>query len=525
MADPKLDVDHNVETLWDAEQINYESEKIPLSPYAILLTFFAGIGGLLFGYDTGIISGAMLTMKEEFNLDTVQQEFIVGGLTLGAIFGGLAAGLCSDIFGRKPVIMTSSVIFTGSALIMAFAKTYGVLLAGRFLVGFAVGLASMVIPVYIGEIAPRRIRGTLIVTNVLLITGGQLLANIISYAAHDVQDGWRYTIGCAGIPSMIQFFGMLLLPESPRHLIRKGRIEQAKQALQKIIGKNVNPRIIDFEISSIRSTLSDTARLTEVFKKENIRPLIIAVGLQIFQQLSGINTAMYYSATILKMAGFDSNASATWFSIFIAASNVTMTAVAMYLIDKVGRRRILLYTITGMAAFLTLLGVAFYYLLGIPSYFDSCAEYGAVCAACISDDRCGFYQNMCVDKSKFLGLASENCGSGRPWSSWLALASIIIYVGFYALGLGNIPWVVQSEIFPLSIRGKASGIATAANWIFNLIISMTFLSLTQSISQAGTFWLYGGIACLGWLFVYFLLPETKGKSLEEIRGLFSKKMS
>ncbi|KAK9764443.1 hypothetical protein K7432_008046 [Basidiobolus ranarum] len=429
------------------------------------------------------------------------------------------------MFGRKPVILFSSVTFTVSAIIMAFSHSYAVLLTGRVLVGFAVGLASMVVPVYIGEIAPRRIRGTLIAANVLLITGGQLFANIISYAAHDVTDSWRYTIGCAGIPSFIQFFGMLILPESPRHLIRKGKLDQAKKVLQRILGENVPVRIIEHEIATIRSTLSDTARLTEVFSRENIRPLIIAVGLQVFQQLSGINTAMYYSATILKMAGFTSDGSAIWFSIFVSASNVAMTGVAMYFIDKIGRRKILLNTITGMAAFLILLGVAFYFLLGIPSHFDTCAEYGSACAVCTSDSRCGIYQNTCVDLSSFPGLASNVCDGSRPWSSWLALASLILFVAFYALGLGNIPWVVQSEIFPLSIRGQASGIATAANWIFNLIISMTFLSLTEAISQAATFWLYAGIACLGWVFVYFLLPETKGKSLEEIRDLFSKKMS
>ncbi|KAI9235619.1 MAG: hypothetical protein BYD32DRAFT_453097 [Podila humilis] len=533
----------------NAEDTQYDTpEDSSPSRFLYLLITVLAIGGFLFGYDTGVIAGALLPIKEEFGLSSQQQEFVVGGTTLGAIIGGLLAGALSDIVGRKPVTLLSSIIFVVGAALMTFAHHYWLLLLGRVVVGVGVGLAALVVPLYIGELAPSAYRGRLVTMNVLLITGGQLVAYLVSSALTDVKDGWRWMMAISALPAILQLVTLPFLPESPRYLIKKGDIPAAEAVLRRCMGiSDANDAYITKEVDAIRESLelSHKTRYKDLLRKSLRRPLIIACGLQLWQQLSGFNTAMYYSATILKMAGFPNAKSATLFSLLIAGTNMLMTMVAIKIIDRVGRRKILLVTIIGMIAGLIVLGVAFIMISGFTVKQDECVQYNDNCAACLTDDRCYFQDatNTCQDmgwngegKRPLYDGVCPNRTQGIKAGSWLALASLVFYVASYGLGLGNAPWLIQSELFPLDIRGKATGMATgkliltqhhlfltfspACNFAGNLVISLTFLTLTQRITATGTFWLYAGILVIAWLFIYYLVPETAGLNLEDIQELF-----
>ncbi|KAG0300912.1 myo-inositol transporter [Linnemannia gamsii] len=508
-----------------------EEDSSPSKFLYLLITCLA-IGGFLFGYDTGVIAGALLPIKEEFGLSSQQQEFVVGGTTLGAIIGGLLAGALSDLVGRKPVTLLSSVIFVVGAALMTFAHAYWLLLLGRVVVGVGVGLAALVVPLYIGELAPSAYRGRLVTMNVLLITGGQLVAYLVSSALTDVHNGWRWMMAISALPALLQLVTLPFLPESPRFLVKKGDISGANAVLRRCMGlSDANDDYIAKEVDAIRESLelSHKTRYRDLLRKDLRRPLIIACFMQLWQQLSGFNTAMYYSATILKMAGFPNAKSATLFSLLIAGTNMVMTMVAIKIIDRVGRRKILLVTMVGMIAGLIVLGVAFIKIVGFTVMQDECVQYGDNCAACLTDDRCYFADEMntCQDlgwdgtgKRPIYTGVCPNRSQGIKAGSWVALASLVFYVASYGLGLGNAPWLIQSELFPLDIRGKATGMATACNFAGNLVISLTFLTLTQRITATGTFWLYAGILVIAWLFVYFLVPETAGLNLEDIQELF-----
>ncbi|KAF9358565.1 myo-inositol transporter [Mortierella sp. AD094] len=502
------------------------------SRFLYLLIACLAIGGFLFGYDTGVVAGALLPIKDEFGLTSQEQEFVVGGTTLGAIIGGLLAGALSDLVGRKPVTLLSSVIFVVGAALMTFAHKYWFLLLGRVVVGVGVGLAALVVPLYIGELAPSAYRGRLVTINVLLITGGQLVAYLVSSALTDVTNGWRWMMAISALPALLQLVTLPFLPESPRYLVKKGDITGAETVLRRCMGlSEANDSYIAREVESIKESLelSHKTRYRDLLRKDLRRPLIIACFMQLWQQLSGFNTAMYYSATILKMAGFPNAKSATLFSLLIAATNMIMTIIAIKIIDRIGRRRILLVTIVGMILGLIVLGVAFIRIVGFTVRQDECVQYGDNCAACLTDDRCFFadLSNTCQamewdgtgNRPIYNGVC-PNRSDGIKAGSWVALASLVFYVASYGLGLGNAPWLIQSELFPLDIRGKATGMATACNFAGNLVISLTFLTLTQRITATGTFWLYAVILVFAWLFVYFLVPETAGLDLEAIQELF-----
>ncbi|KAF9175982.1 myo-inositol transporter [Mortierella sp. AD011] len=530
--DDGSDSNDNKQDTGAGDDVFNSGEDSSPSRFLYLLITCLAIGGFLFGYDTGVVAGALLPIKDEFGLTSQEQEFVVGGTTLGAIIGGLLAGALSDLVGRKPVTLLSSVIFVVGAALMTFAHKYWFLLLGRVVVGVGVGLAALVVPLYIGELAPSAYRGRLVTINVLLITGGQLIAYLVSSALTDATNGWRWMMAISAIPALLQLITLPFLPESPRYLVKKGDITGAETVLRRCMGlSKANDGYIAREVESIKESLemSHKTRYRDLLRKDLRRPLIIACFMQLWQQLSGFNTAMYYSATILKMAGFPNAKSATLFSLLIAATNMIMTMVAIKIIDRVGRRRILLITMVGMILGLIVLGIAFIKIVGFTVRQDECVQYGDNCAACLTDDRCFFadLSNTCqaiewdgTGKRPIYNGACPNRSDGIKAGSWVALASLVFYVASYGLGLGNAPWLIQSELFPLDIRGKATGMATACNFAGNLIISLTFLTLTQRITATGTFWLYAVILVFAWLFVYFLVPETAGLDLEAIQELF-----
>ncbi|KAI8048432.1 general substrate transporter [Thamnidium elegans] len=504
------------------------SEEVPVSIekgtfFVYYLVFCVCIGGFLFGFDTGVISGALQPMQKDFFMSTRQKELVVSATTFGAIFSGFFAGLL--------LVLCAASIFIVGSLLLALATSYSMLLVGRLVVGFGVGIASMIIPVYVSEVAPKSFRGQLATLNTLVITFGQVMAYVVNIIYSETESGWRYMFGIGAIPAIIQLIIMPFMPESPRFMIAKNEIAHAKSTLQKIYGPTVSDQFIDHEIETIQQDMLQAKRGTyrDFLEAQNLKPLLIACVLQAAQQLSGFNTAMYYAATILQMAGFRDHQNSTLVALVVAVTNMVFTMVAVVIIDKTGRRRILIITMICMIISLFILGGSFAIQQeGFIPKQGLCQGYTTHCARCILDDRCGWSidTSLCVslvghNATDILGLTLAEASTCPIKSTdglvtTVLLLSLTCYVASYALGLGYVPWVIQSEIFSLSLRGKANGIATAVNWTCNLIVASTFLSMTNVLTAAGTFWFYGSISVLLWILIVKWVPETSGKSLEDI---------
>jgi MFS transporter, SP family, galactose:H+ symporter len=445
-----------------------ELQQAPVksSAFVYFAAGFAALGGLLFGYDTGVISGAVIFIKNEFALSTFPQELVVSMVLAGATIGALSGGKLADRFGRRITLIGTSIIFVVGALVCAAAVNLSMLVGGRVIVGLGIGLASTTVPVYISEVSPPEARGWQVSLFQLAITIGILAAYLVDYAFAST-GSWRWMLGLAVVPGAILGLGMLFLPESPRWLAKYARADAARKVLSRIRGaENVEP-----ELQDILDSLSHSEEHGSWKDLLNpaIRPaLIVGLGLAMFQQITGINTVIYYAPIIIQSAGGSSASAAILSTAGIGLVNVLMTIVAMWLVDRVGRRPLLLTGIAGMIASLGALGFLFH-------------------------------------SSAHGGLA------GR-----FAVVTLMAYVAFFAISLGPIFWLLIAEIYPLQIRGQAEGTAAATNWIFNLIVSMTFLTLVETIGPAHTFWLYGALAAAAWLFSYYIVPETKGRTLEEI---------
>jgi len=439
--------------------------------FVIFAAIFAAVGGLLFGYDTGVISGAILFIKEQFVLSTFQQELVVSMVLAGAALAALSGGSLSDRIGRRAALIVTSIIFIAGALVCAFAQSVTILLLGRFIVGLGIGLACATVPVYISEVSPPKARGWQVSLFQLAITVGILVAYVVDYAFAHIQ-GWRWMVGLAAIPGVILATAMIYMPESPRWLAKSGNVQKALAVLSRIRGTpNVNA-----ELQEIQSTLAqETGRgnWSDLFAR-NVRPaLTVGIGLAVFQQVTGINTVIYYAPTILQSAGISSAAVAILLTAGIGGVNVLMTIVSMWLIDRMGRRPLLLIGTAGMVVTLGLLGLAF----------------------------------------------------TRPGGAlaYVAVGTLMAYVASFAISLGPIFWLLIAEIYPLNIRGLAEGTASAANWVANLLVSLTFLTLVEALGASRTFWLYGVLAIASWIFSYVLVPETKGRTLEEIERSWHKR--
>ena len=425
----------------------------------------AALGGLLFGFDTGVISGAILFIKQQFSLSTTMEEIVVSAVLIGAVIGAAIGGALTGRFGRRRLIILAGIIFTVSAASTALAQTVTVLIAGRIVVGIAIGIASFISPLYIAEIVPAKVRGSLVAVNMLAITTGIVVAYGVDYALSGIQ-GWRIMFGVAVIPSIILAVAMWRLPDSPRWLISRSKVEQAKQILQRVrTESDVNPEIKDIQQSLAKQKGSG---VTELFKPSLRMPLIVGVGLAIFQQITGINTVIYYAPTIFGFAGFKTTGSAILAGAGLGLLMLCMHVLAIYLMDRVGRRPLLLIGVAGQIIGMAILGAAFQ------------------------------FQQL----SSFIG--------------YVAIGGLAIYVACFAFGLGPVFWLMISEIYPLKVRGAAMSVATVANWGFNLVVAVTFLTLIGVLGHSVTFWLYGAIAAVAWVFFYRLVPETKGKSLEQI---------
>jgi sugar porter (SP) family MFS transporter len=435
-----------------------------MSRFVVLAAAVAAIGGSLFGYDTGVISGAILFIGPAFSLDTTQVELVVSSVLIGATVGAIGSARIADALGRRLVLMAAAVTFAIGALGSAFSPNLAILVLARLLVGLAIGVASYAVPLYISELAPPQSRGWMVSLNQLAITVGILVSYVVDYAL-SASSGWRWMLGLAVVPSVLLFIGVALLPDTPRWLVRNGQLDAARRVLMRVRGGHT----VEGELAEIESTLhTRTGGWSELLAPTVRIALVVGIGLAIFQQVTGINTVIYYAPTIVQMAGIPSASGAILATSGIGLVNVLMTVVAMVLLDRVGRRPLLIGGMLVMAIALAVLGLAF----------------------------------------ALTGLAGS-LGA-------IAVASMMVYVGAFAVSLGPIFWLLIAEIYPLRIRGRAMGVATTANWASNLLVSLTFLTLTQVFGASLTFWLYALLTVAALVFAYKLVPETKGRTLEAI---------
>jgi len=425
------------------------------------------LGGLLFGYDTGVVSGALLFLRTQFGgLSNFEQELVTSLLLVGAMAGALIAGRLSGRIGRKPTIMITATVFVLGVLLAAFTPTYPVLLVARVVIGLAVGSSSMVVPLYIGEIAPPRFRGGLVSLNQLAITLGILISYLVDYGLSSSGD-WRLMFGLAAVPAVLLFAGILTQRESPYWLIERGRDKEARSVLARLRPSGE----IDQEVTEIREVISQgRAGLRELLSRTVKPALLVGVAMAVFQQVTGINTVIYYAPSLLRDAGLGAS-SALLANVGIGAVNVLMTIVAIRLLDRTGRRPLLIRGTTGMAV-------------------------GMIAAA--------------------LAFTGGTHLTGARAA--VAIAALVIYTGSFAIGLGPVFWLMISEIYPQRVRGTAMSVASLANWGANFVVTISFLTLLSAIGGTGVFSLFAFLTLVAAWFFIRRVPETKGRSLQAIEA-------
>jgi sugar porter (SP) family MFS transporter len=439
------------------------------------VTFLAG---LLFGYDQGVISGALPLLQKDLGLSTLESEIVTSWVTLGALFGALVAGGTADRIGRRWTAVAAGVLFAIGALIEAVAPGAGMLTFGRVVTGLGVGFASVVAPLYAAEMAPKRLRGRFVSTYQLAITVGIFFA----YLADDAltgSDRWRLMFALAVIPGAALVVGFLVMPESARWLLKMGRREEARASLVKVDG----PELADSELETIEAdleaeALEGQASWSEVFSPGLRRALWVGVGLATLQQVTGINAIIYYANEIFAEAGFttaEQQAKATLYA--VGAVNVLATFIAVAWVDRFGRRPLLFSGLIGMTVSLAAVGFSF--------------------------------------------AALENQPEGGPTSTTVGglvtVLALVVFIASFAFSLGPIVWTIISEIYPNRVRGRAMAVATAVNWFAAFIVAQFFLSLVDAIGESTTFFMFSALCIVTYAFVHRWVPETKGKSLEEIQ--------
>ena len=448
-------------------------------PYIWKISLVAALGGLLFGYDWVVIGGAKPFYEKYFHLTSAfQVGWAMSSALLGCLLGAVASGLLSDRFGRKRLLILAGALFTLSAIGTALSNSFDVFILFRLLGGLGIGLASNLSPMYIAEASPAEMRGRFVSLNQLTIVIGILAAQVSNWliaqpmaadaTAAEIlnswngQVGWRWMFGAETVPAAAFFLLAFLIPESPRWLVKRGLLDQGRRILAKIGGESYG----DFEIRDIQRTLENdksAAGLAELRRPGMMKILLLGVALAVFQQWCGINVIFNYAEEIFSAAGY--GVSAILFNIVITgAVNLLFTFIAISTVDRWGRRPLMLIGAAGLAVTYLVLGAGY------------------------------FLQSTGVHM----------------------LALVVTAIGIYAMSLAPITWVVISEIFPNRIRGAAMSIAVSALWIACFALTYSFPFLNRSLGNAGTFWIYAGICVIGFLFIKARLPETKGKSLEEI---------
>jgi sugar porter (SP) family MFS transporter len=432
------------------------------------------LAGALFGYDQGVISGALEGIKRDLRLSPLLVEVVTSWVTLGALVGSLAGGDLADRLGRRKALLAAAVLFAAGAAVEALAPEVAILVAGRLLVGFGVGVAAVAAPLYAAELAPADHRGRFVSAYQLAITIGIFLAYLIDQALAGARE-WRVMLGVSAVPALLLLVAILPAVESPRWLVRAGRRDLARAAIIRA-RPWVDP---DVRLTSIEDSLRDEppgASWSEVFAPAWRRPLMIGIGLAVFQQITGINAVIYYSDSIFAAAGFDTPQAQTMATTWaIGAVNVLATLIAIAFIDKLGRRPLLLAGLTGMCASLLIVCLAFH---------------------------------------------SGGKGTMSSTAGMITLVALVVFIASFAFSLGPVVWTVINEIFPGRVRGRAVAVATAVNWGAAFVVSEFFLTLVDAIGEAWTFCLFAIFCVVGGVWIYRHVPETKGRSLEQIEALW-----
>lgn len=455
--------------------------------FVYVIALIAAMGGLLFGFDTGVISGAIPFFQNYFGIDDSAVESITAAGLAGAILGALCCGRITDRLGRRKVILASAVVFGIGALWSGAAATPLQLIFARLFLGIAIGVSSFAVPLYIAEISPARIRGRLVSMFQLMVTIGILISYLSDLALADNDDPacWRAMLYVGVIPALILLSGMLCLPETPGWLLMKGRTQEGYDVLAHI----EEPQEVEHSAALIRAQIEQDRSQSgwrEIFKPWLRNALVIAVGIMFFQQFVGINTIMYYCPKIFRMAGFADNVTAIGASVGVGAANVLFTLVSIYFIDRLGRRKLFFIGMTGIVVTLLTLGACF-------------------------------------------ALQEQVGNAGK----WLSIVLVFFYIAFFAISIGPLGWLIVTEIFPLKVRGLGSSIGSLSVWVFNTLVAYTFFKIVRALTlpgteivlqgehmgnPAGAFWFYALISLIGIVWGYFYIPETKGVTLEKIEA-------
>ncbi|MBM9402421.1 sugar porter family MFS transporter [Gluconacetobacter azotocaptans] len=436
--------------------------------YVSIAAAVAAVGGLLFGYDTGIIASALIFVTQSFSLSTSGQEWVAAALNIGAIFGAVSSGPVSDRWGRRPAIMVAAVIFIAASIGCGLAPTVGVLIFARLWLGMAIGATTQIVPVYVAELAPAERRGGLVSLFQLVFSLGLLLAFFVGYVLSGRPEAWRPMFMLGAIPALLLALGMMFLPESSRWLLHHRQERRAVSILYKLRGHHRDVRRELNAVLTVGDTETPQAGWADL-RRRWVRPaLVAALGIATLSQLSGPNVIVYYAPIILSHTGL-AHSAALLTSVSVGVTSTITTAMGIALIDKVGRRRMMLVMLPFAALSLFVLGAVF--------------------------------------------LNPAPLGGVRMV---LMVVSLLGYIFFNFGSLSVAVWLVAAEVFPLVIRSKAMGLASATVWLSDTIVSLVTLSLVQTLGTTGTFWLFGAINVIAFLFVWKYVPETVGTSLEEI---------
>ena len=438
--------------------------------YVILLATITAISGLLFGYNTAVINGVLLFLRRQFTPSDLASEIAASAILVGALLGAAGASMIGDRYGRKKSLMFSAILFTITPLVASAANSVAMFSFARLFSGLAIGLASVLTPVYIAEISPSKNRGALVSLNQLGIVIGILVAFIVGWAFSGLgENSWRWMLAVAAGPALIFCLGLFAIPESPRWLISHGRTEEAGRILVRLLGQKEASQEVQAASSA---AVEESGSWSEMLSSDMRKRLGVGMALALFSQLTGVNAVLYYGSVIIsEHFPAQSARMALASNIVIGLVNLISTIVAMIFVDRWGRRVILMTASGGMA----------------------------IALACL-----------------VLGLNVQ----GAPLS--LMLMSILFYVAFFAFGMGPGPWLIISEIFPTKVRGRAASIATSTLWSGALVVTFTFLSLVHTLKLWGTFALFGVLSVACFLYVWKAVPETKGRTLEQIQESWSK---
>jgi sugar porter (SP) family MFS transporter len=433
----------------------------------------AAMGGFTFGYQVGVVSGALLAIRVDFGLNAFQQGMMVSALPLAAIAGGLLSGRLADALGRRATLMIAAAVFlVGTGLAVA-APGYGALVVSRAIAGVGVGVVSSVVPLYLSEIAPVAVRGRLVTLQQLMITLGILVSYCVDLVFTS-SGSWRAMFAVGLAPAALLFVGMLRSPETPAWLDTRGETERARQVLCQVADADEAERQLA-DLRRARADQSRQVRASELLRSAARPALVVGLTLAAVQQLSGINAIVAYAPSIMEQAGL-SGSGALRSAVLIGALNVAATIVSVRLVDRLGRRPLLLGSLAGMVVSLTVLGLLF-------------------------------------------------AGGLDSSTSWLALVALLLYIAAFAIGLGPIFWLLIAEIFPREARAAGAGVSTAMTWLGNFVVGLMFLPVASAIGEGPTFWIFAGVSLLALVFVARCVPETKGRTFTEIDAELRRRLS